>query len=227
VEPSDYRVAEVRLLHDVTTVGEVGSVRASDDLLIRGDALNALTSLARLPEFAREYLGKVKLAYIDPPFKTQQSFLHYDDALEHSVWLTMMRDRLLQIKELLSDEGSVWVHCDDAEQHRLRCVMDEVFGQSNYVGTIVWRSSDNSNNDAKQFSTDHNYLLVYAKSDNWLSERQEASPEQVGHFSNPDNDPRGPWFDGNPLNSPNPRENLRYTITSPTGHEPGSTDELW
>src|ERR1039457_4391755 len=83
VSPSDYRVAEVRLLHDVSTVGDTGKVRAADNLLIRGDALNALTSLSRLPEFANEYLGKVKLAYIDPPFNTLQSFLQYDDNLEH------------------------------------------------------------------------------------------------------------------------------------------------
>jgi adenine-specific DNA-methyltransferase len=218
VEPSDYRVAEVRLFHEVAVVGEVGDRRAADNLLIRGDALNALTSLARLPEFASEYLGKVKLAYLDPPFNTQQSWLHYDDALEHSVWLTMMRDRLLQIKELLSSEGTAWVHCDDSEQHRLRCVMDEVFGPPNYVGTIVWRSSDNSNNDAKQFSTDHNYLLVYSKEKDWVSERLDPTLDQTAHFSNPDNDPRGPWFDGNPLNSPNPRENLRYVLVSPTGY---------
>lgn len=86
---SDYRVAEVRLLHDVDTVGDVGSRRAADSLLIHGDALHALMSLTKLPEFSREYLGKVMLAYLDPPFNTQQSFLHYDDALEHSVWLTM------------------------------------------------------------------------------------------------------------------------------------------
>jgi len=219
VNPADYRVAEVRLLHDVTTVGAVGTRRAADNLLIRGDALNALTSLARLPEFAREYLGKVKLAYIDPPFNTQQSFLHYDDALEHSVWLTMMRDRLLQIHSLLSDDGSVWVHCDDAEHHRLRSVMDEVFGTNCFVGCIIWRSSDNSNNDAKQFSTDHNYILVYSREPEWLSNRLPATPDQVKHFSNPDNDPGGPWFDGNPVNSPNPRENLRYVIPSPTGHD--------
>ncbi|MBM4407940.1 MAG: hypothetical protein FJ038_04915 [Chloroflexi bacterium] len=93
VDPADYRVAEVRLLDDVATFGEVGSHRAADNLLIRGDALNALRSLARLPEFAAQYLGKVKLAYLDPPFNTRQSFLQYDDNLEHSVWLTMMRDR--------------------------------------------------------------------------------------------------------------------------------------
>ena len=217
VNPSDYRVAEVRLLHDVASVGGVSKTRAADNLLIRGDALNALTTLARLPEFAREYLGKVKLAYIDPPFNTQQSFLQYDDALEHSVWLTMMRDRLVQIRALLSSDGTVWVHCDDSEQHRLRAAMDEVFGSSCFVASIVWRSSDNSNNDAKQFSTDHNYLVVYSKSPDWVSLRLPPQPEQVVHYSNPDNDPSGPWFDGTPLNSPNPRENLRYTITAPSG----------
>lgn len=99
VPPADYRVAEVRLLHDAGTVGEVRGgprSRARDNLLIRGDALNALTSLVKLPEFAREYAGKVKLVYLDPPFNTGQAFEQYDDALEHSVWLTMMRDRLLQ-----------------------------------------------------------------------------------------------------------------------------------
>jgi len=219
LDPSDYRVAEVRLLHDVEAVGEVGRRRAADNILIRGDALHALTSLARLPEFAREYLGRVKLAYLDPPFNTQQSFLQYDDALEHSVWLTMIRDRLVQVRELLSLDGSVWVHCDDAEQHRLRCVMDEVFGASNFVASVIWRSSDNSNNDAKQLSTDHNYILVYSKEPDWQSIRLDATPDQVTHYANPDNDPNGPWFDGNPLNSPNPRENLKYTIISPTGHE--------
>jgi adenine-specific DNA-methyltransferase len=219
VHPSDYRVAEVRLLHDVSAFGDVGKRRAAENLLIRGDALNALTSLARLPEFGREYLGKVRLAYIDPPFNTQQSFLDYDDALEHSVWLTMMRDRLLQIRSLLAQDGSVWVHCDDSEQHRLRSVMDEVFGANCFVACIIWRSSDNSNNDAKHFSTDHNYLVVYSKEPNWLSNRLEATPDQVKHYSNPDDDPRGPWFDGNPVNSPNPRANLRYTITSPSGFE--------
>lgn len=142
VSPSDYRVAEVRLLHDVETVGETRDdrSRAKDNLLIRGDALNALTSLCELPELAREYVGKVKLVYLDPPFNTKQAFAHYDDALEHSVWLTMMRDRLLQIRKLLAPDGSVWVHCDDSEQHRLRCVLDEVFGSSAWIATVVWQT---------------------------------------------------------------------------------------
>jgi len=219
VDPSDYRVAEVRLLEDVGSVGDVGQERAADNLLIRGDALSALRSLACLPEFAKHYLGKVKLAYLDPPFNTQQSFLHYDDNLEHSVWLTMMRDRLLQIRDLLAEDGSVWVHCDDDEQHRLRVVMDEVYGPACFVGTIVWRSSDNSNNDAKQFSTDHNYIHVYSRSQGWVSRRMDPRLDQLVHYANPDDDPFGPWFDGNPVNSPNPRANLRYVIVSPTGFE--------
>jgi adenine-specific DNA-methyltransferase len=153
VPASDYRVAEVRLLRDAGTVGQVhdDAERAKDNLLIRGDTLNALTSLIELPEFAQEYVGKVKIAYLDPPFNTQQSFLQYDDALEHSVWLTMIRDRLLQIRTLLAPDGSVWLHLDHSEVHRARCAMDEVFGPGCFVAEIIWRSSDNSNNDAKQF----------------------------------------------------------------------------
>ena len=140
VPPADYRVAEVRLLHDVEEVGETRAERsrAKDNLLVVGDALNALTSLCELPELAREYVGKVKLVYLDPPFNTQQAFEHYDDALEHSVWLTMMRDRLVQINKLLSPDGSVWVHCDDSEQAYLKVMMDEVFGRDNFVAVVVW-----------------------------------------------------------------------------------------
>src|SRR5215218_5153652 len=92
VPPSDYRVAEVRLLHDAGTTGEIHSdkLRARDNLLIRGDSLNALTSLTKLPEFKKELLGQVKLIYIDPPFNTGEAFAQYDDNLEHSTWLTMM-----------------------------------------------------------------------------------------------------------------------------------------
>ena len=163
VPPADYRVAEVRLLHNAGTVGDVAGDedRAKDNLLIRGDALNALTSLIELPEFAREYVGKVKLVYLDPPFNTQQSFLHYDDALEHSVWLTMMRDRLLSIKTLLSPEGSVWVHCDDSEQAYLKVMMDEVFGRENFVATVIWQKSYQRENRA-DISTSHDYILLYA-----------------------------------------------------------------
>src|SRR5690606_14655439 len=134
VDPSDHRVSEVRLLRDAARVGQVhpDSERARDNLLIRGGALNALISLVELPEFASEYRGRVRLVYIDPPFNTGQAFANYDDNLEHSVWLTMLRDRLLQVRELLAPGGTVWVHLDDTEQHRARSVLDEVFGYDTF-----------------------------------------------------------------------------------------------
>ena len=191
VNPADYRVAEVRLLHDVTTVGEVGKKRAADNLLIRGDALNALTSLARLPEFASEYLGKVKLAYLDPPFNTQQSFLQYDDALEHSVWLTLMRDRLLQIRDLLAHNGSVWVHCDDSEQHRLRMVMDEIFGPGAFVATVIWQKRYSRDN-RPAIGNIHDYFLVYAPmGGDWKHHRNRITRIEAKQYRNPNNDPRG------------------------------------
>ena len=217
--PTDYRVAEVRLLHDAGTVGEVSADdRASDNLLIRGDALNALTSLIGLPEFARQYVGKVRLAYLDPPFNTQQSFLQYDDALEHSVWLTMMRDRLTQVKTLLSPDGSVWVHCDDSEQAYLKVTMDEVFGRENFVATVVWQHRYSRSNDAG-LSVSHNYLVVYAtdaRAWNKSRNRLPRTSAQAAQYRNPDNDPRGPWR-AIPWDAPNIRPNLSYPIQTPTG----------
>lgn len=220
VDPADYRVAEVRLLHDVAKVGSTSEVRrAADNLLIRGDALHALHALNRTPEFAKEYVGKVRLCYIDPPFNTGQAFPgFYDDNLEHSVWLTMLRDRLVQIRPLLAPNGSVWVHLDDAEVHRCRMVLDDVFGTEGFMGSVIWRSADTGNYDASRFSEDHNTILVYAASTSWRSNRVQRSGAQASHYKNPDNDPRGPWFDGNPLGSPNPRANLQFDLTSPTGH---------
>ena len=216
VPPSDYRVAEVRLLDDVAAVGNVGPRRASDNLVIRGDALNALRSLGGLPEFAREFLGKVTLAYLDPPFNTQQSFLHYDDALEHSVWLTMMRDRLLQIRDLLAPNGSVWVHLDDAEVHRARCVLDEVFGPGNFVATVIWQKADSPRNSARQFSADHDYILVYSREPGWTPRRLPRTTEATSIYTNPDNDPRGAWLPGDPYAN-KPYSRGLYEVVGPSG----------
>ena len=222
VNPSDYRVAEVRLLHDVASVGEVGKTRAADNLLIRGDALNALTTLARLPEFARQFLGKVKLVYIDPPFNTQQSFLQYDDALEHSVWLTMIRDRLLQIRDLLSSDGSVWLHIDDAEAHRARCVMDEVFGPDQFVATVIWEKADSPRMDAQYFSGRHDYLLVYRRSEAF-SVNRFATGGVPKHYSKIADDGR-PYYT-KPLRAMGPaatrkeRPTLWFPLTAPDGTE--------
>jgi adenine-specific DNA-methyltransferase len=217
VDPADYRVAEVRLLDGLATVGEVGTDRVGANLLIRGDALNALRSLARLPEFAQEYLGKIKLAYLDPPFNTQQSFLHYDDNLEHSVWLTMIRDRLVQVRELLADDGSVWIHVDDSEMARLRVATDEIFGPANFLGTVIWQRRHDPRNTAQHISADHDYLVVFAKdADRCRFNLLPRTKAMTAAFTNPDNDPRGPWRRGD-LAARNPYSLGRYPITTPSG----------
>jgi adenine-specific DNA-methyltransferase len=219
VPKRDRRVAEVRLLHEAGSVGEVfpEPVRVQDNLLIRGDSLNALTALTKLPEFAAEYEGKVKLCYLDPPFNTGQSFEHYDDGLEHSVWLTMMRDRLALVKKLLAPNGSVWVHLDDAEVHRCRLLMDEEFGRDNYVATVIWKRRNDVRNTAPFLSANHDYVLVYAANPARLTFNQLPRTEEMdARYSNPDNDPRGPWLRGN-LNARNYYSKGLYSITSPTG----------
>lgn len=223
VNPADYRVAEVRLLHEVSELGSVGKGRAVDNLLIRGDALNALTSLARLPEFAKEYLGKVKLVYIDPPFNTQQSSFIYDDALEHSVWLTMIRDRLLQIRDLLAPNGSVWLHLDDSEVHRARLVMDEVFGPDQFVATVIWEKSDSPRMDAQYFSGRHDYLLVYRRSDKFVANRlpMEGVPQ---HYNKVAEDGRPYYLKplramGGQGSTRKARPTLWYPLTAPDGTE--------
>ncbi len=236
VSPADYRVAEVRLLDDLGVVGEVGRVRAGNNLLIRGDALNALQSLAHLPEFAREYLGKVKLAYLDPPFNTQQSFLHYDDALEHSVWLTMMRDRLTQVRELLAPDGSVWVHLDDSEVAYCRVMMDELFGRDNFVATVIWEKTDSPRMDAKMFSVRHDTILVYRASEAFTVNRLVATDEGA-HYNKIDEQGRRYYI--NPLRSRGgqgstraARPTLYFPLTAPDGSQvypklPDGTDGAW
>lgn len=223
VPPSDYRVAEVRLLHDAGTVGDVRpqAERADDNLLIRGDALAALHSLTALPEFAAEYVGKVRLVYVDPPFNTQQAFTQYDDALEHSVWLTMMRDRLELAKKLMRKDGSIWVHLDDAEMAYCKVLLDEVFGRNAFIATVVWQKRTSRDNRAA-FSSMHDYILVYAPQGTaWKNSRNRLPDE--GEYANPDNDPKGPWR-SIPMSAQagHATADQFYTVVTPTGdrHEP-------
>lgn len=226
VVPSDWRVAEVRLLDDVETVGEVHTddQRALDNLLIEGDALAALRALTNLPEFAKHHLGQVKLAYIDPPFNTGETFSDYEDNIEHSVWLTMLRDRLVQIKKLLRPDGSVWVHLDDSEAHRARSVLDEVFGASNHVATVVWQKlyARKSN---QQISTSHDYIFVYAKEGaRFETNDLPPSDELLARYTNRDDDPRGPWQSvAFSVRTDNParRAEYRYEVELPSGRKVG------
>lgn len=183
----------------------------SENRLIFGDNLLALKALEQ------EYSGRFECIYIDPPFNTGQAFEHYDDGIEHSLWLSLMRDRFVLLHRLLSPTGTLWVHLDDNEVHYCRVLLDEIFGRRNFVSSVIWRAADSSNNDATQFSVDHNTILVYAANPDWRANALPRTEEANAHYSNPDNDPKGPWFSGN-LSSPNPRENLRYNIVSPSGH---------
>lgn len=136
----------------------------------------------------------------------------------HSDWISMMYSRLKLARHLLRDDGVIFISIDDGEVHNLRKICDEIFGETNFIVNAIWRSKDNSNNDAKRFSIDHNHTLVYAKDNNWEPAKLSDDSKR-GHFKNPDNDPNGPYFDGNPLNSPNYRENLIYPLVSPQGIE--------
>lgn len=199
----DPRVREIRLLGEVDRIDvptpadrpEGLPEPTSDNLLITGDAMHVLDALAKTPEWSRKYLGNVKLVYIDPPFNTGQTFDNYEDNIEHSIWLTMLRDRLRQIKPLMAADGSVWVHLDHVESHRCRVVLDEVFGASNFVAEVVWQKSDNTRSNNRGFSISHDVLLVYRKSEAWAPNRMKRAAALDLKYTSPDGDPER-WFDG-------------------------------
>ena len=150
-----------RILEPVETVGDP----KAENLLIQGDNLAALKAL--LPFYA----GRVKCIFIDPPYNTKSAFEHYDDNLEHSQWLSMMYPRLELLHRLLHDGGSIWIAIDDNELHYLKAICDEIFGRANFVTTVVWEKADSPRNSARQFSTDHDYILVYSKQPEWAPSR--------------------------------------------------------
>ncbi|CAM5180794.1 hypothetical protein CDEN61S_02989 [Castellaniella denitrificans] len=187
-----------------------------DNRLIFGDNLLALKALEQ------EFTGKVKCVFIDPPYNTGSAFTHYDDGLEHSIWLGLMRDRLEIIKRLLSDEGSLWITIDDNEAHYLKVVCDEIFGRNNFLCDIAWEKRYSPPPDTKDFGYVHDHIIVYRKS---LSFRRNLLPlteDQSGRYKNPDNDPRGSWkaMDYTCRYSADERPNLFYPIRQPnTGEE--------
>ena len=188
-----------------------------DNRLIFGDNLLALKALEQ------EFSGEVKCVFIDPPYNTGSAFAQYDDGLEHSIWLGLMRDRLEIIKRLLSEEGTLWITIDDNEAFYLKVLCDEVFGRANFVSSIVWAKRVSPANDAKYFSSDHDFVLVYAKNKPlWRPNRLPRTEEQNSYYKNPDNDPRGPWnsvtYTGNKTRTERP--NLYYPIINPNTGEP-------
>lgn len=183
-----------------------------DNRLIFGDNLLALRALEA------EFTGKIKCVFIDPPYNTGSAFTHYDDGLEHSIWLGLMRDRLEIIRRLLSDDGSLWITIDDNECHYLKVMCDEIFGRKNFVANVVWQNRYSRSNDAS-LSMSHNHILVYATNpDTWknIRNRLPRTDSQSNQYKNPDNDPNGVWR-AIPWDAPNLRPNLSYPITTPTG----------
>ena len=197
-----------RLLQPVSTHGN--PARAADNLLIQGDNLEALKSL--LPFYRRQ----VKCIFIDPPYNTKSAFEHYDDNLEHAQWLTLMLPRLQLLRELLREDGSIWVTIDDHEGHYLKVLMDEVFGRGNFVDSVIWQKADSPRNSARQFSSDHDYMLIYSKAADWTPIKLARTEEANSIYTNPDDDERGPWLPGDPYAN-KPYSRGVYTIQGPTG----------
>ena len=219
--------------HELKPVWSKGmSKKASlhDNLIVEGDNLAALKAL--LPT----YHGKVKCIYIDPPYNTGNEGWAYNDNVNspmmqdwlgkvvdredltrHDKWCCMMLPRLKLLRELLRDDGAIFVSIDDNEVHRLRCLMDEVFGEDNFVASIVWHKMDSPKNMAIHFSEDHDFIAVYARNaDKWRPNPLPRSDEMVARYKNPDNDSRGPWLLSD-LAARNFYAQGRYSITTPSG----------
>ena len=176
--------------------------------------------------------------FIDPPYNTGNEGWVYNDNVNdpkikkwlgevvgkegedlthHDKWLCMMYPRLKLLQKLLADDGVIFISIDDNEYANCKLICDEIFGEHCFITDAVWRSSDNSNNNSLKFSEDYNHTLIYAKNAAWKPNFID-DPSKRKHFKNPDNDPRGPWFDGNPVNNPSWRPNLQFDITAPNGN---------
>jgi adenine-specific DNA-methyltransferase len=184
-----------------------------DNVLIHGDNLLALKALEA------DYAGKVKCVFIDPPYNTGSAFTHYDDGLEHSIWLGLMRDRLEIIKRLLADDGSLWITIDDNEAHYLKVLCDEIFGRLNFVSSFAWEKDQGRRGDT-DVSSAHDHILLFAKNrDIWRKIRNllPRSADQESRYRNPDNDPRGRWLQGDNGTAKSGSEGARFPITLPSG----------
>lgn len=211
----------------------------TENLIIEGDNLEVLKLLQK------SYLGRVKMIYIDPPYNTGSDFIYpdnYSESLQtyleytgqvdsqgrkfgtnadtdgrfHSKWLNMMYPRLHLAQNLLCEDGVLFVSCDDNEVHNLRALLDEIFGEEGHVTTVIWEKADSPRNSARQFSEDHDYILVHSKSPAWVPERLPRTGEANAIYSNPDNDPMGPWLPGDPYAN-HPYSKGLFTIVGPTG----------
>ncbi len=186
----------------------------TENMLIHGDNLLALKALEQ------QYSGQVKCIYIDPPYNTGSAFEQYDDNLEHSTWLSLIYARLLILKNLLSEDGSIWISIDDDEGHYLKVICDEIFGRYNFIEEVVWQRSFSPINLKKTLSRCHDLILVYAKNKtpNFELNKLPRTLEANSRYKNPDNDSRGPWTSGDLSVGPRVEENV-YEIITPSGRK--------
>lgn len=178
---------EPRLLIENTALSNTAADPDTQNMLIHGDNLLALKALES------KFAGQVKCIYIDPPYNTGSAFEHYDDNLEHSEWLNLMLPRLKLLRELLSDDGSIWISIDADEAAYLKVLCDEVFGRNNYRTTVTWQRKYSVSNNFRGIATISEYVLVYSKSESFKCNLLPRTQESIARYSNPDNDPRGPW----------------------------------
>jgi adenine-specific DNA-methyltransferase len=186
-----------------------------DNKLIFGDNLLALKALEQ------DFTGKVKCIYIDPPYNTGSAFEHYDDGVEHSIWLSLMRERIELLWKLLHKQGAMWISIDDNEGHYLKVLCDEICGRQSFVATVVWENFYGRSN-AAAISPAHNYLLVYSPLGvDWKNVRNllPRDEKSASKYTNPDNDPRGAWRLGPIFAAEERHEGLMYSITTPSGRE--------
>lgn len=209
VDPSDSRLNAPLVFEQLTK----NRLNRRKNVLAIGDGLDVLEALSTKTTVLN---GGIRLVYIDPPFNTQVNFRQYKDTMKRSMWLSMMRDRLKALLPHLTHDSSIWVHLDDSEVHRARAVMDEVFGETAFVASVIWQKKMTRDSRAA-FSENHDTILVYAPSGprKWKVSRNLLQKDDE-HLSNRDNDPRGPWTDA-PFTAPGFRKAQQYEIITPTG----------
>ncbi|MEY2838217.1 MAG: hypothetical protein RJB60_516 [Pseudomonadota bacterium] len=211
----------------------VGPADLNGNLVVHGDNLHALKSL--LPRYA----GAVDLIFIDPPYNTGNEGWCYsdgvnspimkewlstnpvdgEDMLRHDKWLCMMWPRLVLLRELLSEHGSIWITLDDNEVHRARMVLDEIFGDEQFITNVVWQKKYSPQNDAEFFSASHDHVLVYAKARDVVDFNLLGRTEEMdAAYRNLDDDLRGPWKPSD-LTRAEHRDRDFYGITTPSGRE--------
>lgn len=184
-----------------------------DNVLIHGDNLLALKALEA------DYAGKVKCIYIDPPYNTGSAIFDYEDGVEHSIWLSLIRDRLSLLHELLDETGSIWISIDDNEGHYLKVLCDEIFGRKNFVSTVIWQKKYGPKSDSKFISSSHDFIVVYAKNIDCVQIKHlQKTEKQTSRYTNRDDDPRGPWKAGDVLRN-EVRDYAVFPIQLPSGEE--------